>query len=80
MRSDAGNPSPPWNAASTTRTTRTYDAGNIYCSFFTRSATTGEIFALILDSNIGGIETSGVDLQVDWAMDAGAGRLEPTCM
>ena len=53
----------------------TYDAGNIYCSFFTRSSTTGEIFAMIVDSNIGGIETSGVDLQVDWAMDMGAGRL-----
>lgn len=53
----------------------TYDAGNIYCSFFTRSAVTGEIFALIVDSNIGGVETSGVDLQVDWAMDVGAGRL-----
>jgi len=53
----------------------TYNPGNIYCSFFTRSAITGEIFALILDSNIGGIETSGVDLQVDWAMDVGGGRL-----
>ncbi len=52
-----------------------FDAGNIYCSFFTRSSTTGEIFAHIVDSNIGGIQTSGVDLQVDWAMDAGAGRL-----
>jgi iron complex outermembrane receptor protein len=53
----------------------TYNAGNIYCSFFTRSAETGEIFALIVDSNIGGIETSGVDLQVDWGLDVGAGRL-----
>jgi outer membrane receptor protein involved in Fe transport len=53
----------------------TYGAGNIYCRFFTRSATTGEIFALIVDSNIGGIETSGVDLQVDWSMNVGAGRL-----
>ena len=53
----------------------TYAAGNIYCSFFTRSAITGEIFALIVDNNIGGIETSGVDLQVDWAMDVGTGRL-----
>ncbi len=53
----------------------TYAASNIYCSFFTRSAITGEIFALIVDSNIGAIQTSGVDLQVDWAMDVGAGRL-----
>lgn len=53
----------------------TYDAGNIYCSCITRSKVTGEIFALIVDNNIGGIETSGVDLQVDWSMDAGPGRM-----
>jgi iron complex outermembrane recepter protein len=53
----------------------TYSASNIYCGFFTRSAITGEILALIVDSNIGGIQTSGVDLQVDWAMDVGTGRL-----
>ena len=52
-----------------------YNASNIYCSFFTRSTTTGEILARILDSNIGGIDTSGVDLQVDWAIETGPGQL-----
>ena len=44
-----------------------YAANNVYCSFFRRSEVTGEIFALTLDRNIGGRETSGVDLQLDWA-------------
>jgi len=52
-----------------------FQANNIYCTFFTRDATTGEIFARIIDSNIGGVDTAGVDLQADWSMDAGPGRL-----
>ncbi len=50
-----------------------FEANNIYCTFFTRDATSGEIFARIIDSNIGGVDTSGVDLQVDWSMEAGPG-------
>ena len=50
-----------------------YDVGNIYCSFFTRVATTGDIRALIVDRNIGRIETEGVDLQVDYSHALGEG-------
>lgn len=53
----------------------TYTVDNVYCSFFRRTAATGEIFAVIIDRNIGGIETSGVDLQVDWSANAGSGRV-----
>jgi outer membrane receptor protein involved in Fe transport len=52
-----------------------FQANNIYCTFFARNTTTGEIFARIIDSNIGGVDTSGVDLQVDWSMVAGPGRV-----
>ena len=52
-----------------------YEQRNIYCSFFERSADTGQIYALILDRNIGGLRTSGVDLQTDWGIEAGPGRL-----
>lgn len=52
-----------------------YDVDNIYCSFFTRVATTGDIRALILDRNIGRIETQGVDLQVDFARPLGEGSV-----
>ena len=51
-----------------------YDVGNIYCSFFTRVATTGDIRALIVDRNIGRIDTEGVDFQVDWTRALGDGR------
>jgi iron complex outermembrane receptor protein len=52
-----------------------FQPGNIYCTFFERSADTGEIHALILDRNIGGIETAGVDVQASWRVDAGPGQL-----
>ncbi len=52
-----------------------FQANNIYCTFFTRDDTSGEIFARIIDSNIGGVDTSGVDLQVDWSMEAGPGQV-----
>jgi len=48
---------------------------NIYCTFFERRPDTGEIYALILDRNIGGLRTSGIDLQIEWGIDAGPGRL-----
>lgn len=50
-----------------------FDAGNVYCSFFTRDAATGFIFANIIDRNIGGLTTSGVDLQFDWGYGTAAG-------
>jgi outer membrane receptor protein involved in Fe transport len=53
----------------------TFDSGNVYCSFFTRDGITGNIFAQILDRNIGGLETAGVDVQFDWGFAAGPGTL-----
>ncbi len=52
-----------------------YDPSYPYCTFFSRVATVGDMYALEVDRNIGGVDTSGVDLQIDWAMDAGAGRV-----
>ena len=73
--SGAGTRSRPSRVASTRSTTRAYDNGNVYCSFFTRDAITGNIFAQILDRNIGGLETAGVDVQFDWGFAAGPGTL-----
>ena len=75
MRSAAGNPSPPWNAASTTPTTRTSMQATSIAVSSRAARQPARSSRKILDSNIGGIETSGVDLQVDWAMDLGAGQL-----
>jgi iron complex outermembrane recepter protein len=52
-----------------------YDPAYAYCTFVTRVAETGDLYALELDRNIGGVDTSGVDVQLDWAMDLGPGRL-----
>jgi len=52
-----------------------FQADNIYCSFFERLSDNGQIYASILDRNIGGIETSGVDVQLDWSIEFGPGRL-----
>ncbi len=52
-----------------------FDNGNVYCSFFTRDGITGNIFAQLLDRNIGGLETAGVDVQFDWGFAAGPGTL-----
>jgi len=54
---------------------RQYDSSYAYCTFFTRIATTGEMYALELDRNIGGVDTSGLDVQVEWGMEAGPGRV-----
>jgi len=53
----------------------TYDPANGYCRFFTRVPATGEIFGLELNRNIGGVDTSGVDVQIDWSLPAGPGQL-----
>jgi outer membrane receptor protein involved in Fe transport len=57
-----------------------FDNANVYCTFFTRDSITGNIFAEIRDRNIGGIETAGVDLQLDWGIDVGPGRLAITAL
>jgi iron complex outermembrane recepter protein len=53
-----------------------FDPNNFFCNFFNRDPSSGIIVdALQTQSNIGAIDTSGVDVQVDWAADVGAGRL-----
>ena len=52
-----------------------YDPANGDCSFFVRDAFTGDIFATLIDRNIGGLETSGVDAQLDWSVATPWGRL-----
>lgn len=50
-----------------------YDPNNFFCSLFGRFAATSEIEDLLeIQNNIGGIRTSGVDLQVDYGFDIGA--------
>ena len=49
---------------------------NVYCSFFTREPLNGNIVGEIVDRNIGGLDTSGVDVQFDWGFDAGPGTLD----
>ena len=53
-----------------------FSIDNAYCRFFTREPESGDIFALIIDQNIGGIETAGIDLQVDWSIDTPLGRFQ----
>jgi len=54
----------------------TFDANNVFCQFFDRRAEDGNIInALEANTNAGAIETSGIDVQVDWAADMGPGRM-----
>jgi outer membrane receptor protein involved in Fe transport len=53
----------------------TFAVGNVYCNFFTRDSINGNIVGQVIDRNIGGLETSGVDVQLDWGLDAGPGTL-----
>jgi outer membrane receptor protein involved in Fe transport len=55
-------------------TNPSFDPGNLWCNFFSRNPTTGEI-ADIRDIlyNLEGFEVSGIDLQADWSVDVGAG-------
>jgi iron complex outermembrane recepter protein len=52
-----------------------FDPANVFCSFFERDKATGEIYARLIDRNIGGLETAGLDLQLGWEVDAGPGRV-----
>ena len=50
-----------------------YEVDNFYCNLFDRFVATSEIKDLEeTQNNIGGIRTSGVDLQVDWGFDIGS--------
>lgn len=49
-----------------------FDNSNEWCSRFSRSPTSAEIIDLEeFESNIGGIQTDGIDVQLDWQLDAG---------
>jgi hypothetical protein len=49
---------------------------NFYCAFFDRLPGTNTITnALEVDTNIAAFEVEGIDLQVDYSMDAGPGEL-----
>jgi iron complex outermembrane recepter protein len=53
-----------------------FSTDNLFCNFFARSTFDGQIQdALEADQNIGAIETSGIDVQLDWAGAVGPGRL-----
>ena len=52
-----------------------YDPHNAYCTYFTRNAINGEIYASVIDRNLSGIETGGIDLQATWTRNLGPGRL-----
>lgn len=55
-----------------------FDPQNIYCSFIAREQNSGLLGLLIQDRNLGGFDTSGVDVQLDWSQDAGPGRIGAT--
>jgi len=53
----------------------TYDVDNIYCSLITRDA---DGYRATVDTpyfNLGGIETSGIDVQFNWTFGVGPGRI-----
>ena len=52
-----------------------FSATNRYCSYFGRDPEFGNIVkAYEINRNIAGVETSGIDFQLDWSFDAGPGR------
>lgn len=54
----------------------TYDISNPSCQLISRNSSTGDRASVIaLYSNLGVINTQGVDLQVNWKTDIGPGRL-----
>ena len=58
------------------RTNPNFSPSNVWCGFFDRNSTDGEIrdFTDIL-VNIEGFELTGVDLQFDWRFEAGPGTV-----
>jgi len=58
------------------RTNPGFSDANVWCGFLSRNAQSGEIedFTDVL-VNIDGYEVSGVDVQFDWAFDAGPGKV-----
>jgi outer membrane receptor protein involved in Fe transport len=53
-----------------------FELNNFYCKNFTRDTETGVIVdAYEILRNVSSVETSGIDLQLDWRMDVGRGQL-----
>jgi outer membrane receptor protein involved in Fe transport len=52
-----------------------YDPNNFYCGLFERDVTGSITRALEAQANLAAIETSGLDIQIDWRFDLGPGRL-----
>jgi len=53
-----------------------FSAEQPWCTFFARNAATGQIEdAFVIARNLAVIETSGVDMQLDWSLTAGPGTL-----
>ena len=53
----------------------TFAANNVFCNFFDRKPDDGTITnALEVNANVGGYQTDGIDVQIDWAADIGPGR------
>lgn len=53
-----------------------FELDNFYCNLFERNASNGEVInAAETLQNLAAINTSGVDVQIDWAADLGPGRL-----
>jgi outer membrane receptor protein involved in Fe transport len=49
---------------------------NAFCSFFSRNTVSGNVEdAREIYTNVGFVETSGLDLQLDWALDLGPGSV-----
>ena len=56
-----------------------FSASNQYCTWFAREAETGYIVdGYDIPRNIAGLETEGIDLQLDWRMPAGPGEVGAT--
>ncbi len=54
----------------------TYDVSNPMCQLISRNNATGDRASVIaLYSNLGAINTQGIDVQVNWSKDLGPGRL-----
>lgn len=54
-----------------------YSAANVYCQMLNRNPTTGGVDTVATPYfNLGGLRTSGIDVQVDWGIPAGPGTLD----
>jgi outer membrane receptor protein involved in Fe transport len=55
----------------------TYSPSNVFCQLFSRNPLNGNVInAISTNQNLAAAKTSGVDFQVDWAMDLAGGTLD----